>query len=366
MIELMSMNRWHMIFFSGYLILPYLIFPWHFSPYEPIKVYFLVCWSMILTIAGNWQRKSTDKHLPSLLLLLLAILIGSSAINANLSQAFLGNPYRSDGLFALTALMILALNVAQNWDDKYKAVLITISRINAIVVPTLALLFPNLSWLFGNPLIMSGYSVMLLPLSIQRISDGKADLFWRISCAIAVGVVIIVVQSWGAVLVYLLLFAYYFFGLNWKMLISIMIILGVVASGYFIENMEKQFASESRQRIIMKGLIAITHKPIFGWGWSNFSFAFTTIDYPEYYKIDAQVDRPHAAILDYAVSGGVPALLVYAYIVLISFKKLSLQNNNPMWLTVLAMYLIHSQTNVTSVGEDIFFWLAVGQAMRAG
>jgi hypothetical protein len=71
-------------------------------------------------------------------------------------------------------------------------------------------------------------------------------------------------------------------------------------------------------------------------------------------------------LTEYAVAGGIPALVLYAYITLTTAKVLLVDKSRAakmLGLTVV-LYMVHSQTNVTSVAEDWLFFVGVGEAIR--
>lgn len=367
MIDFMSMNRWSVTFLVGIFILPYLILPNYFSPYEPIKVYFIIIWSVILAMLSK-DRSGHNLSRPLIMgvLSLITLVWVSSIINGNLNSAIYGNIYRADGLIALCAMLLISLGFAQNWNSTHAKYLTLIARVNAIVIPILAFSFSQLAWLFGNPVIMTGYLVMLTPYILFTNNNSRWDLFWKIICLLFVTSTIIYVQAWGALLALLVVIALKKIRTNWKFIFAVFLAILIVGGAYYLENHNRGFTSESRQRILVKGIIAVWQRPIIGWGWSNFARAFTEIDYPEYYKIDAYVDRPHSSILDYGVAGGIPTLLMFLYVIFLSGKQLlnSSHDDKSLWLAVLILYLIHSQTNVTSITEDLFLWLTIGRATQ--
>lgn len=119
---------------------------------------------------------------------------------------------------------------------------------------------------------------------------------------------------------------------------------------------------ESRQRIYTKAIIAFTQKPILGWGWANFDYAFDKIDWPIHYNDDVYVDKVHSEILEVLVTGGILGIILYLGI--ISRTIFILLKNHSDWNKVLLFSLIlfiyHSQTNVISISEQVIFWTIIG------
>jgi O-antigen ligase len=178
-------------------------------------------------------------------------------------------------------------------------------------------------------------------------------------------------KSWGGLLGALLCGALVVIK-KWNLakLVMIAILLITVVSLYFRDYRSQlaplQVVAESRTRILMKGLIAVIQRPLVGWGWTQFLVAFKQIDWPEHYLIEANVDRAHSSILEMGVSGGIVALITYLAILGISICKL-MKSKHPFAKTMgvmLIVYLVHSQTNVTSVAEELFMWFGVGMATK--
>jgi O-antigen ligase/Flp pilus assembly protein TadD len=62
----------------------------------------------------------------------------------------------------------------------------------------------------------------------------------------------------------------------------------------------------------------IVDKPITGWGEENFNFVFNKYYQPAMYNQEQWFDRAHNQFLDFGIAGGVPALLLYAALFVLS------------------------------------------------
>jgi O-antigen ligase len=119
---------------------------------------------------------------------------------------------------------------------------------------------------------------------------------------------------------------------------------------------------ESRQRIMMKGLIAIKSKPILGYGWANFDYAFKSVDWPIHMDQDVYVDKAHSALLEILVTTGLVGFIIYLLII-INVSVSLLHKKSTIYYYILATFLLlilHMQTNVISTSEEILFWIITG------
>lgn len=104
-----------------------------------------------------------------------------------------------------------------------------------------------------------------------------------------------------------------------------------------------------------------------GYGWANVDYAFEEIEWPLSTTDDIYLDKAHSEILETLVTTGVVGLVIYLVIVVFLLKKSiknMIQSKNGVWeftiLSVLILYLFHSQTNIISIAEQMFFWFVVG------
>lgn len=346
----------------GIMLLPF--FSWsYFSPFEVPKTWLLAGITIFSFLEAILLRKKEGSTTNIILLGGITSLVGWLVVCALMTgdfwKSWWGNPYRADGIFTLLMMIILGLTLSV---EKIKLALIAIGSVglsvwmifNRQVEAGLSL---------GNPNMLAGYLSLTLP--ILRVFG---SWHW-------VGVVIILIAtgmtgSWGGIMVgigwvtYLLLAKYP--KLMRIALISLFItIVGLYGREYYIKAKPGYIVAESRQRIFGKALIAITQKPIIGWGWAQFDRAFAQIDYPTHFLVDAYVDRTHSSILEYTIAGGIPALALYLAIMGMAIKALLTSGNfNDQILGyVLLLYFVVSQTNITSVTADWLMWWGVGRAV---
>ena len=121
------------------------------------------------------------------------------------------------------------------------------------------------------------------------------------------------------------------------------------------------FTFESRERIIVRGILAFKEKPITGWGLSNFGNAFNAIDWPMKYDNDITADKAHSTFLETLVTSGVVGFLIYIAILTRLFLKINnVPKINKYLFLIFLLYLFHAQTTIISISEEIFFWLLLG------
>jgi O-antigen ligase/tetratricopeptide (TPR) repeat protein len=104
----------------------------------------------------------------------------------------------------------------------------------------------------------------------------------------------------------------------------------------------------------------ILQKPITGWGQENFDFVFNKYYQPSLYSQEAWFDRAHNQFIDWAVDGGLPALLLYlglfglmAWTVVKSDLEVPEQ---AILLGLLVGYGLNNLTNFDDIGSYIYFF----------
>lgn len=76
-------------------------------------------------------------------------------------------------------------------------------------------------------------------------------------------------------------------------------------------------------------LHGFTERPILGWGQENYRYVFERLYEPSYYDPELRLDRPHNLVLDWALAGGLPGLMLYlglfaaAAVMLLRARKVS-------------------------------------------
>lgn len=312
-----------------------------------------------VTMGGSERRDNYNNKLAILVVGLGTWLVITSILGGDFWRSWWGNPYRGDGLVTVLAMITLGLTVklVPNW---WRWIAIGNLGLSLFV---LSQSHPDVALTMGNANQLAGYLAITLPFVYELSGRGK----WMVLISIlAIGLI----GSWGGILIVLM------FGVikalyRYPRIMVIMLLLGMTGvlllyqRDYQRKVVPGYIVAENRERILTKAVMAIGQKPFFGWGWAQFARAFTQIDYPTHYLVDAYVDRTHAGILEVGVAGGVGGLALYLAIAGLAVRIL-LKSADPMERMLglcLVLYLIHSQTNITSVAEDWLFWLGVGRAI---
>ena len=80
-----------------------------------------------------------------------------------------------------------------------------------------------------------------------------------------------------------------------------------------------------------------------------------------------RVDKAHNEILEYGVAAGIPALIVYLFLIINCFRVFW-KDKNDQWswinLSALTVYIVLSQLNVLNITEYIFFYFILAVATQ--
>lgn len=380
------------ILFLGLFLLPLIFWPWAQIPFEIPKVWFVQRWIEVLALMGLWKliRQKlplpTEKNYLSLTLLvfvfvLLAVL--ASFLGVDFGKSIVGNFYRRDGLLTLFHLagFFFFLNIF--WENSWKKGLSIsiglgafLTSIWAVVLGLRLHLLGDLSVYrfgqaigvtFGQPNFFGGYLLVVLPFSFWLLGQSRSKVRWFWLTAIVCQMIAIFLTfSWGAILGLILLFTAKRLlqkqQITKKEKIFLAIFTLVLLAAIFLVWRPARFNEhfpESRTRIIAHGTLAFLKRPLLGWGWANFDYAFEAVEWPIKFTPDVYVDRAHSNLLEVLVTTGAAGLGVYLAIIILTLKKTW---HDKTFFLVLLLFLFHSQTNVISIGEELIFWLVLGIA----
>ena len=333
------------------------------------------------------ERKDYSLFL-ALFLFALSVFL-TSLWGVNFSKSFWGNPYREDGLNTFFHLCALAFATALIWQDSWLRPFIkSLTLANFILslwVIISAFRFYVLkdinvvTWdgaigiSFGNPNFLAGYLATTLPLSFSPFLNIKP--LRKRAIQLSQVAAILLTHSWSGVLTVIVLFIMLTIAPQGKAIknklipIASLSLLFLLTIGLYIFNYQKTansysgYMPEGRMRIITKALLAIKQKPFFGWGLTNFDVAFDNIDWPMKWGHDIYVDKTHSLFLEVLVTSGVLGFGFYLLLIYKTFTNLLKQSREYKYLLlVFILFLIHSQTNVISISEEVFFWIMVGVA----
>lgn len=345
------------------VLLPFVYWKFSISPYEIPKTWMMILAAVISAVSyvsrefkyGENIYSKTNTWLLCSVVVLVGWLFITSIIGGDFHGSWSGNYYRHDGLLTLILLVVLGLTLRFNnkiakslgWGSTLLAILTIITLGNSAL-------------LMGNINFLTGYLGVTLPFLL----DNKVRIMLQL-------VAIFLVASWGGIVTGILFLIFSKFG-NKKRIVIMLGLITILGVGwlYRVEQIKLHgqgiMIAESRERILSKAAIAISQKPWIGWGWAQFGKVFAVIDYPVHYSSDAYVDRTHSSLMEYGVSGGLPALILYLLIALATTVILW-KSGDELGRTlgmVALLYIVHSQTNITSVAEDWLFFAAVGAAVK--
>lgn len=391
-LRLVKFNKIILYFFLlGLFLLPLIYYPWAVIPFEIPKVDFVWRWVellVILALAGIFSgrvrlpQKKSDSLLIVLVAFFILVVITASIFGVDWHKSLIGNYYRKDGILTFLHLAGLFFFLTLFWEKSWERLTVLSISLGCFITSLLTIIagirfhllgdltiyhFGNaVGATFGQPNFLAGYLLVCLPLIDKLIGEAKdrpQKYFWLATFVfqiIAIGLTLSKAGILGVFLFFVLKFTLKHFKFNRRNLLACLVIVIVVGIAVLMIWKPKQVDEhfpESRTRIIGRGLIAFTRKPILGWGWANFDYAFEAINWPMEFVNDVYVDKAHAGFLEILVTTGIVGFLVYLVIVGRTLIKIWPRKT---WILVWLLFLFHAQTNVISIAEELFFWLILG------
>lgn len=406
-------------FLLGIFILPFVFWPWAAVPYEIPKVWFFQRWVEglgvlgVMGVLGGERGKEGNKGKKGEMFLVLGVLgfvlvaVISSLLGVDLRKSLVGNYYRQDGLLTLFHLAGLFFFLNLFWEKSWQEPLVKTLAISSMILSFWTIFLGVRYWgnwgnwgdwgkwggmvfgkgigaTFGNPNFLAGYLLVTLPFTIWGMRDlrpasprfasrSRGGVLRVLGVIGQIGAVFLT-GSRAGILGVLGLGVFWGWGkvrptsLGIKRL-GILVLLGLLGMLGVLGEMrgmkEKGFVAESRGRIWQKGISAFLKRPILGWGWANFDYAFESSDWPMKFNQDVYVDKAHSSLLEVLVCGGIEGVGVYGGMILLRLRGLLKDFKGDLnWRKVLLfaflLFLFHSQTNVISVSEEVIFWLILG------
>ncbi len=320
------------------------------------------------------------------LIIWLVFVIISWINGVDVVHSWAGNYYRYDGIMTLVHLLIIPFFFIFNKPklSQFTAILIGIGcllvsliSINQVIhflinnfdIYKLSIL--SFSSSHGQPNFAAGYLIVSFPFLIYALKYFQLPQNTRPLIALLPVIAIICTQSRAGLLGLVILAIG--FGIRYKpnkyiITISLLIILFL---GFFTTkiyfNPITQYQAESRARIFATLGLSINTQPL-GWGWANIDQAFIQHkNWPVPRNHDIYLDKAHSEWLEMAVTTGILGLISFLFLQVIVVKKFFISRSD--YLSQIALisiitYIIHSQTNITSISEQIIFWFLVGFALN--
>jgi O-antigen ligase len=382
---------------------PFVWWPWAIVAFELPRVWFtLAAIDFLFVLAFPITIRYINRVFTQPIIRIMALFLGTIIISiiygVDMSKSWWGNWWRLDGLVTIIHLMLAGIIVGICPEEVKHRLAISLgvgALAMSIWVDILGLLFlfnvdtPNIAGAigatFGQPNFLAGYLVVMLSFVYFAYLNlaQKLHFPWlKYLIFLIVIAAICFTKSIGGVAGIALYLALIIFDLKTGisqrlktigMIVGIGVVLALVSYSLIkAAQLPPQILAESRSRIFMKGLIGFTQRPLTGWGWANFDHAFVAVDWPYHYAVDAYVDKAHSNLLEVLVTTGILGFLAYLWLIftvgksIISQIKNSAETLKPFYKTLLfflILYLFHSQTNITSIAEELPFWLVVGMTI---
>jgi O-antigen ligase len=385
------LNFQQFIWLVGLGVLPFWYWPWSVIPFEIPKVWLFSRWVEVLVLMGIWyfMRGKRLRHPRMGVLWLVVLFVGiailSSLLGVGWEKSVFGNYYRADGLLTLFHLSLLSVWLMFFWRKEWEASTIRVLGWGSLGVAGLAVSQKLMSMLglftsgwgdgsvgatFGQPNFLGGYLVVTLPFFLKGIYERSGKPWRYVWLALYFGG-LATTQARSAMVLALLFMAMWGWRQTKLSLVKVGL-LGVLVAGIgwgaVILAGEGSVQPEGRARIVARALGAARERPLLGWGYANVDKAVESVVWPMPYLHDVYVDKAHGLLLEYAVTMGVVGLGVYGGLAWVLFVSLIDKSGrgekgiwrHGIWLSVLGLYLLHSQTNVISINEEMLFWLTVG------
>lgn len=345
----------------------------------------------IVLIKFQFNKERRNSKLVLLIFVFFFSLLISSVLGKDFLKSLIGNYYRADGLTTVVHLIGFSLIAYLFLDEKTFEKAPLFISLGSFSVSLLALfdnfrlyILKDLSVVnfygvvgstFGQPNFLAGYLLVTLPFGIYlyKVSKNKLRNIFVLSIALQT-LTILLTRSWGAdlgLIVLAIFWILYFGGQHRKALLFFFSFIFVLVTLVFlveqrriVENLPNKFIAESRERIIAKGFSGFLKRPIFGWGWANFDYAFESVDWPMHFEKDVYVDKAHSYLLEVIVTTGIVGVTIYVLLIFQVLRVLIKRRDNlgKTYLMALLIFLYHSQTNVISISEEVVFWLVLGYA----
>lgn len=371
----------------GFFLLPMVFWPWAQVVYEVPRVWFFCRWIEVLTIISLFifkinNLKKRQAHIVFLIFLFFLIATLSSLFGVDIKKSLTGNFFRWDGLTTYFHFFILFLLITLFWQEEWKKyltiVFISTSSLISLLAVGSAVLRKGLivAPIFGQPVFLAGYLLITFPFlfylfKTSRFLGHKLIIGFLM---LLQSTAICLTGALGAVLglvifIVLVIVAGIKKAKRFKIIFGVLFFIFILGTSLLIIKYKNRgdFVAESRQRIFTKIILGWTKRPFFGYGWANVDYAFEASIWPIELTQDVYVDKAHSTLLETLATTGIIGLISYLSIIFLSIKRLIFhienKKNRLWWKTiflVFILYLFHSQTNVISISEEVFFWFILG------
>lgn len=375
-----NLNLFISLFFSvGLFLIPLFFLPNSLVAYEVPKVKFFLVWSSLLFVLSYFVLLFVLRLkivLPKRFLVaffMLLVLFVTSLFGVDFKRSFFGNFYRWDGLVTLMSLMSFSflVYVLKRVMDIEKLVFFSVFFSFIFTFIWCAIQY----WLsdspvyagFGNPVFLVGYLFVLSPFLLY----GSGKYFGRkwvkvllLLMLSAMGIMTGTIFGFLTIPFYVIAILFLEKKIDLQLLRSLVILVFLVGVGVYLFEQSKvvSFVFESRERIVRKSILAFRERPILGWGYANFDVAFASVDWPIKVNNDVYMDKAHSHLLEYIVTSGIVGMFSYLAVLFWFASDLlrSKKGGRYYMILMLMFYMIHSQSNIVGISEEIIFWTVFG------
>lgn len=386
------------------LVVPIAVLPTETNPLKFITVVSVGAILLVLFLI-NYKSIKIDKK--DVLILIFAMLIFiSTMLSSDIHTSIFGTEKRYDGMLSLFSYIIIYLCAKRFLRYKNNKTLLIILYILYILVgilgiaqyyiklPEIKLFSKGVAGTFGNTNFMGNFLSMGIPIfSMVYISKNK-KLSLLTSLIIFFGIIACGARSsWLAFATFFIILLAYLIQTKNKEYIKrtgILLVCFTLIFTYLftaknsftkskIDAVKSDITVATTQGItnkmgsgriqIWKITIELIKKyPIFGVGTDNLkkgirdNLTEESIDFM--LRTKQQIDKAHNEYLQYAVTLGIPAMLIYIGFVLLilkdNIKEIETNNMKLILYLIVVSYLVQAFFNISTIGIAPLFWMALG------
>ena len=386
------------------LVVPIAILP---TETNPLKFVTLVSGGAVLLLLFLFNYKSIEIDKKDVLILIFVMLIFiSTMLSSDIHTSVFGAEKRYDGMLSLFSNIIIYLCTKRFFKYKNNKTLLIILYILYISVcmlgiaqyyiklPEIKLFSKGVTGTFGNTNFMGNFLSIGIPVfsMIYILKNRKLSLLT--SLIVFFGIAACGARSsWVAFATFFIILLAYLIKTKNKEYIKRAVILLICFALIFAylftakNSFTKSKVNAVKSDITVAATQGVTNKmgsnriqiwritvelikkyPIFGVGTDNLrkgimdNLTDESIDFIT--RTKQQIDKAHNEYLQYAVTLGIPALLVYiAFISLIlkdNIKEIEANNTKLILYLIVVSYLVQAFFNISTIGIAPLFWFALG------
>lgn len=361
--------------------------------------------ALLVLFLMNYKRIKIDKK--DVLIIIFAMLIFiSTMLSSDIHTSIFGTEKRYEGMLILFTYIIIYLCTKKFFEYKNKKILLIILYILYILVCTLGVIqqyvkIPEINLLkkgvagtFGNTNFMGNFLSIGIPIfSMMYIMKNKKLSFITsmliFFCIIACGAR----SSWVAFLTFVTILIAYLIQTKNKEYIkrTVIIFVGFALIFTYLFTAKNSFA-KSKIKVAKKDItVAATQGIKSNMGSGRIQIWKITVDLIEKYpllgvgtdnlkkgirdnltdeSIDfmlrtrQQIDKAHNEYLQYAVTLGIPALLIYIAFILCmlkdNIKDIETNDEKLILYLIIISYLVQANFNISTIGVAPLFWFSLG------